>query len=229
MASKKKSDKKAPRPPKINIDARLPRPKPVAWKSTQALLEEALQYPLYGCWIDAEWRARSGLARVVVARSQAPGLVLFGVYLVDYYCKGLKNCDTKTGVSEKAFLARLDLLCGAPAPCDPALAHEIIYGSIEYGKRCGFSPHGDFAQARLVLDPPGAYEPTGQVEFGHKGKPLYINGPYDDPEQDITILNRKLGEGNYDFLVGLGEGDEPDDEILSNLDEDALPGKTLEQ
>jgi hypothetical protein len=77
--------KKRKRPPKLLLEASEPRPKPVAWASGSAILEQARQYPLLECWIDRDWE-ETDLARVVIARQQADERVLFGLYLVDRYC-----------------------------------------------------------------------------------------------------------------------------------------------
>ena len=197
----KKTHKK-PKAPKININALLPRPKPIKWGRPVELLEEALKYPLYGCWIDEGW-VEGGLAQVVVARQQSPGQVFFGVYLVDYYCLGIKNCYWLADTSERAFQRHLEQLPGHFIPCDPALAHELIYGAVEYAAFYGFQPQMDFREAKLVLELPETYPPTGKVKFGYEGKPLYIAGPDDDPERILAKLEKAAGQGNYSYLMGL--------------------------
>jgi hypothetical protein len=198
--SKKKAHKK-PKAPKININALLPRPKAIIWNKSAELLEEALKYPLYGCWIADDWEEH-GLAQVVVARQQSPGQVFFGVYLVDYYCLGVKNCYWLADSSERAFQRHLEQLPGQFIPCDPALAHELIYGAVEFAEFYGLKPHADFKEARLVLELPETYPITGKVKFGYEGKPFYIAGPDDDSELILAKLERTAGPGNYNFLMG---------------------------
>lgn len=43
------------------------------------------------------------------------------------------------------------------------------------------------------------------IEVGQDGKPFFINGPYDDVDSIITTLNRNVGEGNYDIMIGDGD------------------------
>ena len=83
----------------------------------------------------------------------------------------------------------------------PVLAHEIVYGGIEYAAQFGFRPHRDFKLSQRVLDPPEAHPRAGTVEFGKDGKPFYISGPYDNPDAIVRQLSRTAGEGNFHFLM----------------------------
>jgi hypothetical protein len=100
-------------------------------------------------------------------------------------------------------------LCSkSPEPCDVDLAHEIIYGSIDYARQYGFEPHRDYAQASLVLDPPEMHPRKKRVTFGKDGKPLFISGPNDNASFIYGTLMRTAGEGNFDFMVGFEETEE---------------------
>jgi hypothetical protein len=66
--------------------------------------------------------------------------------------------------------------------------------------------------ADRVLDPPEAYQHKRKIEFGRKGKPFYVSGPNDGRyriKEIIATLTRTAGEGNFDYLVGLGSPDSP--------------------
>ncbi|MBE9062172.1 hypothetical protein [cf. Phormidesmis sp. LEGE 11477] len=39
------------------------------------------------------------------------------------------------------------------------------------------------------------------LEFGKDGKPLYVNGPYDNADKVIKTLEKSVGKGNYDYLL----------------------------
>lgn len=174
-------------------------PKPI---SPRQYLHHARNYPIEGCWTQKGWE-QSGLAVVVVARRQPNGNIAFGCYLVDYYCLGIKdaycNADIPPGIFHRQYLPKM--LSGSPVEISPALAHELIYGSIEYAARFGFRPHRDFDLARHILDTPETHPRSGTVEFGKNGKPFYISGPYDNPDPIIRQLIRTAGEGNFNFLI----------------------------
>lgn len=185
--------------------------------SPRHIIRQARSYPLDGCWIQTDWK-ESGLAVVVVARQQPNGNIVFGNYLVDYYCLGLKNtycnADIAPGEFRRSTLPRMFEHVGPFVEVSPALAHELIYGAIEYADHYGFKPQRDFRDSQYVLDLPGEHPLSGQVEFGKDGKPLYISGPYDNADRIVQQLMRTAGEGNFDYLLQVG-GDE---EVF--LDED---------
>lgn len=177
------------------------------------ILQQARQYPLENCWVQKDWQ-EGGLAVVVVARRQPNGRITFGNYLVDYYCLGLKNTYCKVDIPPSEFqghyMAQFYKQTGSPIVIAPALAHELIYGAIEYAARWGFKPQRNFRDSQYVLDLPDVHPRSGQVEFGHEGKPYFIAGPYDHSETIFRQLQRTAGDGNFHFLMLLGEPPPPD-------------------
>lgn len=176
-------------------------------------VRQASRYPIEGCWVQEGWE-NSGLAVVVTARRQPNCNLVFGNYLVDYYCLGVKDtyfsADIPPGQFRNDALPAMYRTAGKPIKISPDLAHEIVYGAVEYAGRFGFRPHRDFAQSQSILDPPDAHPRTGKVTFGKDGKPLYIAGPRDNVEAIMRQLARTAGEGNYDFLTQIG-GPPPDE------------------
>jgi hypothetical protein len=184
-------------------------------------VRQARHFPIEGCWVQEEWD-ESGLAVVVIARRQPNGNIVFGVYLVDYYCLGVKDTFCRTDISEELF--QHDFMPKtyrdhAPISISPALAHEIVYGGIEYAAQFGFRPQRDFKLSQYILDPPGMHPRSGTVKFGKEGKPCYISGPHDDVQAIMNQLMRTAGEGNFDYLAHVGQppdgwfdADDDDDE-----------------
>jgi hypothetical protein len=147
-----------------------------------------------------------GLAVVVVARRQANGNIVYGVYLVDYYCLGLKNTFCNADIPVGRFWQQIlpEVMHGhEPGKISAALAHEIIYGGIEYARQFGFRPQRDYRRSRDILDPPGTHPRTGIVTFGYEGKPFFISGPDDNVDGVLRQLDRTAGQGNYKYLVGV--------------------------
>jgi hypothetical protein len=173
-------------------------------------IRQAHAYPLEGCWTMRDWE-ENGLAVVIVARRQPDGNILFGSYLVDYYCLGVKdayyNADIPPGMFRRDYLPKM-LRGEKPVEISPALAHELIYGSIDYAAQFGFKPHSDFKVARHILDPADAHPHSGTVTFGKDGKPLFIAGPYDNSDAILRQLTRTAGEGNFHYLVPVESPDE---------------------
>jgi hypothetical protein len=195
-------------------------------------IRQARNYPIEGCWVQADWQ-EGGLAVIVVARRQPDGNIVFGNYLVDFYCLGLKNtyCNASIppGQFRSDYLPKMFDAAGPPVDTPPALVHEIIYGGIEYAAQFGFRPHADFKRSQYVLDPPDLHPRTGAVEFGHNGKPLFISGPYDDVDAILRKLTRTAGEGNFRYFMEVGStastwDDDLTFELLDDMaDEGSLP------
>ena len=168
-------------------------------------IRQARNYPLEGCWAMRTWKD-NGLTIVVVARRQPNGSIAFGNYLVDYYCLGVKdaycNAEIPPGEFRRDYLTKI-FRGEKPIEISPALAHELIYGSIEYAAQFGFKPHRDFKLAQHILDSADAHPHSGQVTFGKDGKPFFIAGPYDNVEAIVRQLLRTASEGNFNYLVPL--------------------------
>ena len=226
MTRKKKKDKK-PRFPKINRQIPNSSIKPIQIRGPRYYLQHAREYPILGCWVMEGWH-EEGITPVVVARQQDPDKVIFVVCLVDLYCLGVKDAYANADIALRKFHENLPNMCsGAPEPCSVELAHEIIYGAIEYAERYGFKPHMDFAGqfCDQILDPPEAHPRINNVAFGKDGKPLFISGPYDDDRKINSVLNtlaRTTGEGNFHYLVGVDSSDSDDDGFSFDDDDDKV-------
>ncbi|MGA2490622.1 MAG: hypothetical protein ABSF99_10645 [Anaerolineales bacterium] len=211
MPAKHKKDKR-PRPPKVNSQIPLSRVRPIKILGPRYYLQHAREYPILGCWIMSGWK-KEGITPVIVARQQEPDKVIFAVCLVDLYCLGVKDAYANADFSQAKFLRQLPHMCGgAPEPCSAELAHEIIYGGLEYAQHYGFQPHRDFTAQMCdqVLDPPEAHSRINHVKFGYKGKPFFVSGPYDDERRINSVVKTLMntaGEGNFHYMVGSGPPD----------------------
>jgi len=209
MPKKHKKDKK-PRRPKRNTQIPISQVRKVTLEAPLEALKNARQYSILGCWAMQEWQG-SGITPVVIARQQENDQVLFASYLVDLYCLGVKDVTVNANITQKRFERFLPELCMLePEAISVELAHEIVYGALEYARKYGFEPHPDFTRlhADQVLDPPEAHPRTHKVEFGKDGKPLYAAGPYDDErkiKRILQTLERTAGEGNFNYLIGFGD------------------------
>jgi hypothetical protein len=181
VTAKHKKDQQ-PRLSKANSQIPISRVRAIDILGPRYYLQHTREYPILGCWVMSGWK-KAGLTPVVVARQPGPDRVIFAVCLVDRYCLGVKDAYTVTDWSQTKFMRELPHMCaGAPEKCSVELAHEIIYGGLEYAQRYGFQPHRDFTvkMCDQVLDSPEAHPRINHVKFGHKGKPLFVSGPNDD-------------------------------------------------
>jgi hypothetical protein len=176
---------------------------PIALLSPERKIHAARQYPIHECLINPSWK-KKGLATVLVSRRQPDGNLLFGVYLVDILCLGLKNTLCNADFSMTRY--RTDVLSKIygdeePMPCSTELAHQVIYGAIRFAQQFGFQPQKDFSLSQYVLDEVDSIGPgTEDVEFGRDGQPLYIAGPDDNVPRILRQLESTAGRGHFGYM-----------------------------
>lgn len=168
---------------------------------TKILMARTL--PFYECLINQNWRD-SGLATIVISRQQPDGNLIFGVFLVDIFCQGLKDTFCNADVSIRKYKAELvdkSYSHEKSMKCPVSLAHHVIYDGIAFAAQFGFTPNADFKLSRFVLDAKADVEPCEDIEFGKDGKPLFIAGPHDNANRIIRQLTLTAGNGNFDFIA----------------------------
>ena len=176
-------------------------------KSARNRIYNARKFPVYECLINTSWK-EGGLASILLSRQQPDGNIVFGVYLVDVFCLGLKNtyCNANFTLSRyeqdvKASISRNEPLIDYPVP----LTHHIIYGVIDYAFKLGFKPQKDFKLTRYILEKRTEIGESIPIEFGKDGKPFFIAGPDDNINLIVRKLERAVGEGNFHFLLPMNE------------------------
>ncbi len=162
----------------------------------------ARQMPIEGAWVQQGWQEQ-GVARILLARAQPNDDILFGEYIVDYFCVGVKDSSYASNLNGETFLneALPRLYSGTP-PLDISenLAHEIIWGAVEYAGELGFEPHRNFRESVRILEPADALPRSGAIEFGYQGRPFYMPGPSDNQVAVIRRLIEAVGLGNFYYL-----------------------------
>lgn len=149
------------------------------------------------------------MASISFARSRPDGQVAIAAFAVDLGCLGVKSAFANPAVPVAEYEQRL--VRGQATnqiPCDPAFAVKLIEGAYEYAKQLGFDPDPDYFYAREIF---GDIDPAScpdVIEYGKDGKPLYINGPYDDVDKIIDHLTRRLGPGGVHYILMSGPMDD---------------------
>jgi len=87
-------------------------------------------------------------------------------------------------------------------PCHVSLAHQIIYGAIDYAGQLRFEPQKDFKLSQYVLEERDHFDYVDRVEFGKDGKPLFISGPDDNSDRIMRQLETRVGQDNFDYIYG---------------------------
>lgn len=161
-------------------------------------------WPIYECWIPAGlWDL--GIGHVVVSRRNNLGDIAVGMYLVDVFCLGIKDCFVRLidSIEYKEILKKTAMNCGKLEPIDPSYANTLIHKAVEYANHLGFKPHSDFSKAKLMLKNIPIDE-TIEFVFGKNNSPFYIQGPHESPadvKRIMRTLATKVGCDNHQFLV----------------------------
>lgn len=172
----------------------------------------ARKLPIYECLINSNWKA-SGLANIVVSRKHVNGSISFAAYLVDMYCRGVKDTWHRFNLPEVAYQDFLERLFDGMEMERMAYekVHNIIYGAVAYAEDYGLAPTPDFAITKMMLEEDTEDIPLIEYEFGVGGKPQLVSEPGNAKLPFyLSKLDKYAGKGNYE-LVLLGHDVEDDD------------------
>ncbi|HEX6518987.1 MAG TPA: helix-turn-helix domain-containing protein [Streptosporangiaceae bacterium] len=185
-----------------------------------AATQPSTQAALVGCWVNETWAGglavsghhdwpgvgiaadagNSGMASVLVARDGGGNVTVCG-YLVDVWCLGVKNAVGPKSVERR----KLPRFVGdyyrsfdqPPVPAPLELVRNIVFGAVEYARKLGFEPHPDFPKCVSHL---GRWDGRSDITFGRDGKPMYIEGPYDDATRIMQTLRKSVGADGFHYI-----------------------------
>jgi len=164
------------------------------------------------CYVTEGWRSH-GMAQVIVPRIHPQGQLTVGLYLVDLYAAGVKDTFHRFRISQDELQETiLDGYDFEKISYD--LAHNIIFGAIEFAEEYEFKPHKDFDKLYkyLLQDKDDPDVEFIDVEFGKNGEPFVVYR--DDNSQDWIMqhLDRVVGPDGYDKVYIGDLADEYDEE-----------------
>jgi len=167
------------------------------------LKEKGKKLPIEKCLIADSYKEDNGLTICLIIRKQPGGKFSFANILVDRLCLGVKNSIVNCNLSEieiKQLIEKTNRQ-GNLVEVSPEYFHNMVYGALDYAKELGFSPSKDFYLAEYLLDDNYITDEIDNIEMGYNGKPLYVQGPYDNSKKIIQTLKDSVGEGGYDFIM----------------------------
>ena len=163
-------------------------------------------WPIYECWVPNSL-FEMGMGQILIARQNDLGDFAVGIYLVDSYCLGIKDCVVHLVdlFDYREILEGIEEVGGEMERVDPTYANTLIHKAILYAQQFGFKPHEDFSKTKNFLKNIPIDE-SQEFNFGKDGKPLYIPGPYDSHAKVMKImqaLNLDLSNdmGTSDYLI----------------------------
>ena len=152
-------------------------------------LKNISQFPVEECLISGDWE-ETGLATIIVIRKhQGTGQFSFVSFLVDVFCLGLKNAMASVGVNEDTVVDFISMHPQNFTEIGYDECRGIVLGAINYAKDLGFEPHDDWEKVKEFIEANKSYET--KHKFGKNGEPFYIEGPDDDVEKIMQILEKQ--------------------------------------
>lgn len=186
--------------------------------------QRARKLPIFRCFVNDGWEEQ-GLAHITIARKHVNGNITYCSYLVDLKCLGVKDTLYQFNVPEYEFDEYKDKLDDNLGMIESEynLVHNIIHAGWEYAEDIGFEPHKDFlSTTQYMLEEDSDEIPLIDIPCGgENGKPLFVQGPLEDDTMARMIISRlekRLGAGNYDYVLGVGDpfydsyGDDEDED-----------------
>jgi hypothetical protein len=150
-----------------------------------------------------------GIGNLAFSRALPDGSIALAMFLLDIFCLGVKNALFAV-LTRREYDQRIahwpppEIL----QPMAPACFRKLVEGGVDYARSLGLEPHADYGPASQIFgDVEAAACPT-DFTYGRESKPFYISGPNETPARATAIVNHlreRLGEGNFDLLVGLEE------------------------
>ncbi|MEG4284972.1 DNA-binding response regulator [Microcoleus sp. A006_D1] len=179
-----------------------------------ASAEKGELLPVAQCLVDVnfanvllrnETSEAGGLGLVMVTRSKGYNRFVAASYLIDYWCLGVKDAMQPRNCNDSQYKNLVEHCYSQFGQeyeeISVEQAQALVWGAIAYAKKLGFEPHRDFEQSKAHLG-----ESTNEIglKFGRNGEPCYVEGPHDNTRKIINTLRNSVGEGNFDYLFGMG-------------------------
>jgi hypothetical protein len=143
-----------------------------------------------------------GLSQIFVTRMERNNYLVCS-YLVDYWCLGVKSTFGPRKMDARKYEAIVqqsyDRFEEDYREISLLQAQSIIFGAFDYADRLGLKSDPDFERSKIQLGQ--RPEQLIDIEFGQNGKPMYVNGPYDNSDKIIDTLRRSVGDGNFHYLM----------------------------
>lgn len=157
------------------------------------------RYPIGRCVVGRDWGEQRFCA-FAFTREKPSGDVVFGSGVVDLGTQGLKDGNFEPAVSEAQADKVIDGVARRGAgieKAEPALVQKILEHGVAFAGLNGFAPpRVYFALDRLLGDHDLSKVET-KVPLGHRGKPILIPGPNDDPEALAETLTETVGANGF--------------------------------
>jgi hypothetical protein len=157
--------------------------------------------PIDSCLINKHWE-HHGLATIIVKRRHPKGTITGGIFIVDIFCMGVKDCLYIFNVQEEDFQEKIYHIAGNDYYEESYdYLHNIIFNSIEFAQSFDIAPHKDFNLCQYILEEEDSIAFIETPLGDETGKPLFLT-TYEYPQNKVVInkLMHHFGEGGFKVL-----------------------------
>ena len=160
---------------------------------------------------------RAKMGHVIVTRRHTGGRISMAVYLVDMACLGVKDSFYRLRMEDYEFDDFLGDRRDMFRECSYEEAHNRVWGSVAYAEEAGIAPDKSFGLTQYMLEEDTDDVPLIAYEYGKDGKHFLTCRSELEASRYLPLMRKNLGEGNYHYIIGIGDPGFGDDE---DYDED---------
>jgi len=152
----------------------------------------------------------TGLGVGCLAMEDNKGDIFIANFKIDVFCLGVKDSFSSKISFEQytSFKNNPELDDSYFINVEPSYLKSLIAQSVEYAKRYGFLPQGEFTKAIKYFKNIALPDIKPDFTFGKDGKPYYVAGPYDSLHMSKAVVNKlhdKAGSDNFHYMVPIPE------------------------
>ncbi len=169
------------------------------------------KFPIYECLVP-ENLFDVGIGTVIISRRSQFGEIGISAFVVDVFCLGVKNAlFTIADENKYETIIKPQLTQDHEADFEnihPSCVRKLIEDSVKYAQDLGFSAHPDYKKYKAIFGDIDKSMCSENYAFGQDGKPIYISGPNETPQQAKRIVNHLIkvcGEGNFEYMLDIGD------------------------
>ena len=179
--------------------------------------------PIHSCLIQ-RGLFDCGLGMVALVRKIGIGELATAVFLVDVFCRGIKDAFIhRIGPEELADFIDGVGLAAPLAPVDSSYARKLLHEASGYAASLGFSPHRDFAAAEALFGDVNTHDCDTVFRFGRDGRPCYIPGPSESQgeiRKTVQQLRNRVWDDGFTYIAPADELEFADDDLWDEISAD---------
>ena len=167
-----------------------------ALSDEQFVRQRARLLPIGDCFM-TEGAEKCGIATIAVIRNHPQGKVTGAVFLVDFYCLGVKDALVFVREDWEDLKERFYYFDGQNDEVKKISyeeAHNRIYGAIAFAEEAGIKPCKEFSLAKYILEEDTDDIPLIEYEFGQNGKHMLFAKNRLELTTYLPTLRKNLGD-----------------------------------